>query len=88
MVQLTPRLAVGLGAMHQSESFASISNAVELPAFTRLDAAITYAISESVEAQFNIENLFDEEYWATAHNDNNITPGSPTAARVTLRTRF
>jgi catecholate siderophore receptor len=36
----------------------------------------------------NVENLFDEEYFGTAHNDNNITPGSPTAARVMLTTRF
>jgi catecholate siderophore receptor len=88
MVQLTPRLSIGVGATHQSESYTSISNAVELPAFTRVDAAITYALTDNVEAQLNVENLLDEEYWATAHNDNNITPGSPTAARFTLRARF
>jgi catecholate siderophore receptor len=59
-----------------------------LPEFTRVDAAVTYALTDSVEAQLNIENLFDEEYWATAHSDNNIMPASPTAARFTLRTRF
>jgi catecholate siderophore receptor len=88
MVRLTPRLSVGLGATHQSEMFASISNGVTLPEFTRVDAALTYAITETVEAQLNVENLLDEEYWGTAHSDNNITPGSPTAARVTLRARF
>lgn len=88
MVQITPRLGFGLGATHQSESFTSISNAVELPSFTRLDAAITYALTDTIEAQLNIENILDETYWATAHNDNNITPGSPTAARFTLRARF
>jgi len=88
MVQLTPRLSIGLGATHQSGSFASISNAVELPAYTRVDAAITFAVTPNVEAQLNIENLLDEAYWGTGHNDNNITPGSPTAARFTLRTRF
>jgi catecholate siderophore receptor len=68
--------------------FATISNAVTLPEFTRVDAALIYAVTDTVEAQLNVENLLDEEYWGTAHNDNNIMPGSPTAARLTLRARF
>ena len=88
MVHLTPRFSIGLGATHQTDSFASINNAVTLPAFTRVDAALIYAITDNVEAQLNVENLLDEEYWGTAHSDQNIMPGSPTAARVTLRARF
>lgn len=88
MVRFSPRWSAGLGVIHQSASFASISNAVTLPDFTRLDASIVFAINEEVEAQLNVENLLDEGYWATAHNDNNIMPGSPTAVRVTLRSRF
>jgi catecholate siderophore receptor len=88
MLHVTPRLSVGVGATHQSEMFASISNAVTLPAFTRLDAALIYSITDRVEAQLNVENLLDEEYWATSHGDNNIMPGSPSAARLTLRARF
>mgnify|MGYP002623380147 FL=1 len=87
-LHVTPRWGVGLGVTHQSEMYASISNAVTLPAFTRVDAALFYNVTDRVQAQLNIENILDEDYWATAHNDNNITPGSPTAARVTLRARF
>jgi len=86
--RFTPRFGAGVGVTHQTESFASISNAVTLPEFTRVDLAFFFAVTDQVEAQLNIENVFDEEYWGTAHNDNNITPGSPTAARFTLRTRF
>jgi catecholate siderophore receptor len=88
MVRFSPRWSAGLGVTHQSEMFASISNAVTLPEFTRVDAALYFALNDQTELQLNIENLFDEEYWSSAHNDNNITPGSPTAGRVTLRTRF
>jgi len=88
MWHATPRFSFGVGVTHQSETFASISNAVTLPEFTRVDAALIYAITDQVEAQLNLENVLDEEYWGTAHNDNNITPGSPTAARLTLRARF
>ncbi|MBI1251439.1 MAG: TonB-dependent siderophore receptor [Alphaproteobacteria bacterium] len=86
--QASERISLGLGIAYQGESFASISNAVTLPAFTRVDAAITFAITDSLDAQINVENLFDETYWPTAHNDNNITPGAPRLARLTLRARF
>lgn len=38
--------------------------------------------------QLNIENLFDTRYFAAAHNDFNITPGSPIAVRATLIANF
>jgi catecholate siderophore receptor len=68
--------------------FASISNAVILPAHTRVDAAVYYRISDDMKMQVNFENVLDETYWGTAHNDNNITPGAPRSVRVTLTSMF
>ncbi|MGQ0588545.1 MAG: TonB-dependent receptor [Sphingosinicella sp.] len=85
---LSPRFGFGLGLHHQSRSFASISNAVELPAYTRVDAAVFFRLAEGVEAQVNVQNVLDETYFPTAHNDNNITTGAPIGARGTLRVRF
>ena len=87
-VALTDRLDVALGVIHQGEQFASISNAVVLPSYTRVDAGVFYALNDRFDIQLNIENLTDETYWYSAHGDNNIAPGSPTAARLTLSTRF
>ena len=84
----TPRIGVGLGLHHQSRSFASISNAVVLPSYTRVDAALFFRVTEGMEAQLNVENLFDEGYFPTAHNDNNITTGAPRNVRGTVRFRF
>ena len=39
-------------------------------------------------ATFNVENLFNKDYFPTAHNDNNIAPGAPRTARLTLRADF
>ncbi|MEO0983384.1 MAG: TonB-dependent siderophore receptor [Pseudomonadota bacterium] len=85
---LSERFGVGLGVTYQSEQFASISNAVELPDFTRVDAAIYYQLTDAVELQVNVENLFDADFFPSAHNDNNITPAEPLNARFTLTTRF
>ena len=59
-----------------------------LPGYARVDAAVFYELSDGIEAQVNVENLFGDDYFATAHNDNNIAPGAPTTARATLRFSF
>ena len=87
-VSLTSRLDVALGLIHQDEQFASISNAVTLPSYTRVDAALFYNLNDRFDIQLNLENLGDEDYWFTAHNDNNITPGSPLVGRLTLTAQF
>lgn len=85
---LSPRFGIGVGLHHQSRSFASISNAVVLPAHTRVDAALFFRVAEGIEAQLNVQNVFDASYFPTAHNDNNITTGAPINARGTLRFQF
>jgi catecholate siderophore receptor len=41
-----------------------------------------------LRAQLNVENLLDRAYFASAHSNTNITPGSPRALRLGLTTRF
>ena len=85
---VTEQLGLGLGILARSKSFASISNAVTLPGYARVDAAIFYQLTDGIEAQLNVENLFGRDYFPTAHNDNNIAPGAPTTARATVRFSF
>ena len=85
---VTSRLGLGLGLAHQSRQFTSISNTTFLPAYTRIDAALFYAVSDRLELQVNIENLTDTRYFPTAHNDNNISTGSPINGRFTLAAKF
>ncbi|HEU4523317.1 MAG TPA: TonB-dependent receptor, partial [Thermoanaerobaculia bacterium] len=82
------RLGIGAGAIHQTESFASTDNSVVLPGFTRLDAAVFFDVTDRVQAQLNVENLTGIDYYAYAHNNNNITPGSPRSVRLSWSTRF
>ncbi len=84
----TDRLGVAIGAMRQSEQFATISNAVRLPGFTRIDAALFYKVSDTVQLQFNVENLANTDYFPSAHTDNNISTGAPLNARLGAKIRF
>ncbi|MEY4473673.1 MAG: hypothetical protein RL671_1977 [Pseudomonadota bacterium] len=84
----TDRLGVAIGAVRQSEQFATISNAVRLPGFTRIDAALFYKVSDTVQLQFNVENLANTDYFPSAHTDNNISTGAPLNARLGAKIRF
>lgn len=86
--QVLPRWRVGAGVIHQSDRFASLSNAVTLPDFTRVDAAVYFTLSDAIDLQVNVENLTNALYFPTAHNDNNITPGAPRHVRAALSARF
>jgi catecholate siderophore receptor len=86
--QLASRLGLGLGLIHQTDMYATIDNAVTLPKFTRVDGAIFFRLGTQLRAQMNLENLFNEKYYPLAHNNNNITPGSPRAVRLSLTTGF
>ena len=78
----------GLGAIYRDAIFASIDNAVTLPSFVRFDAAVFWRVNDRFRAQLNVENVLDRGYYASAHSNNNITPGSPRAFRLSLTTAF
>ena len=85
------RFGVGLGVVHQSSQYAAIRTAATttlVPAFTRLDAALFAKLGERIDVQLNVENLLDTAYFASAHNNDNITPGAPINARLTVRLAF
>ena len=84
----TRTLGAGLGLIYRGAMFTSTSNAVTLPAATRVDAALFYTVSANYKLQLNVENLADKKYYAYANGDNNITPGSPRALRVSLHAKF
>lgn len=79
----------GLGIIYQDESFTSFNNTVTLPSFYRFDGAIYYAFpGRRVAMQFNVENIFNKRYYPTVDGDNNISPGAPRNARLTVSLAF
>ncbi len=84
----SPMWGAGLGVIYQGEMYAAIDNAVELPDFTRVDAAAFFTLNKNLHAQLNVVNLFDEKHYTTAHNNNNLSPGTTRGAFVTLIANF
>ncbi|MCZ8018189.1 TonB-dependent siderophore receptor [Novosphingobium sp.] len=85
---VTDRLGIALGAVKQSDQFATISNAVRMPGYTRIDAALFYKVSDAIQLQVNVENLTDTDYFPSAHTDHNISLGAPLNARLGLKIKL
>jgi len=76
-----------IGVVSRSEMYAvspTASQSTILAGYTRLDAAVYAKINKQARVQVNLENLTNKEYALYAHNNNNITPGSPITGRATL----
>jgi len=85
---LNDRYGVALGFVSRSRMFAQDDNTVKLPGYGRVDAAAFFNASKNLQLQLNIENLLNRDYYVNAHNNNNITPGSPIAARLSATYKF
>lgn len=83
-----PAFGAALGLIARSKSYATISNAVELPSYARVDAALFYRLRNGLEAQINFENLLGAHYFPTANADNNLAPGAPRTVKATVGYKF
>jgi len=87
-VELDRTFAAGLGVLYRGPVYTSTDNTVQLPGFTRVDAALFANLDPAWRVQLNVENVFDTRYYASAHSNNNILPGSPRAVRLGVTARF
>ncbi|MEO0816235.1 MAG: TonB-dependent receptor [Pseudomonadota bacterium] len=93
--QVTDKFGFGLGATYQDDSFITdldigddASTHPTLPAYTRVDAAAYYDVSDRLRVQLNIENLTDETYFPDSHSTHQATVGAPLNATLSVRGRF
>ncbi len=84
----TPTLGAGLGVINRSNMFTTADNTVNLPGYTRLDGALYAKIDKNLRFQMNIENVLNRHYFSSASSNNNITPGSPIAIRISIISNF
>ena len=87
--QVSPKLGWAFGVMHQGES-AIKDNAPDLllPSYTRIDAAVYYAISDDFKLQLNAENLADELYFPHSHSTHQVTVGEGRNVSLSLSKTF
>ena len=86
--EVTDSLGFGLGLTHQDESFIDNGNNAVLPAYTRIDAAAYYDISDNFRLQVNVENLTDTLYFPNSHATHQASVGAPLNARFAITGSF
>ena len=100
---LTPRHSANLWISHRfgngfglaggvvlvGDQYASASNVVKLPGYTRFDASAFYE-TKSYDLRLTLNNLLDKEYYISAHGGADLynTPGAPRSALLSLRLKF
>ena len=67
-------LSLGAGANYMSETFTNSANTYALPAYTVADVAIGYRVGR-VGLRLNINNVFNEKYFANAIYTSQFSPG-------------
>lgn len=80
-----------IGVISRSDMYAltpTATSSTVLPGYTRVDAAVYGKLDKNLRLQLNLENLTNKEYALSAHNNNNIVPGSPLTARATMIYNF
>ncbi len=78
----------GGGVFVLGDWFASNDNLVRIDGYARLDAMAGYRFGQHYEVQLNLRNLLDEDYYESAHANNNIMPAAGRNGLVTVRYRF
>lgn len=77
------------GVLYVGERSGEFGNtAFNLPSYTTARLAAQYEISEQIEFSVEINNIFDESYYANSYGPTWVMPGAPRNFRLATRFRF
>lgn len=81
---------VNARVIHTGSQFVNEANTLEIPSWTRLDLGARYTTEVHdypVTFRANIENLTDNDYWASGHGGY-LTMGDPLTAKLSVTANF
>jgi catecholate siderophore receptor len=88
-------LSLGGGAYYVSKTFGGNqggagggANGVYLPSYWRYDAFASYAVSDKVDLQINVQNLTDERYFTKTNGTHYALPAPGRQAILTLNVKY
>ena len=84
---MTQQWQIGAGAFYTGDAWADLPNSALIPAYWRFDAMAAYKITPKSTIQFNIYNITNEYYAASAYS-NWYVPGPSRYAALTYRTSW
>lgn len=82
------RLQTRAGLRYVGKRYSDNANRFRVPAYTVVDASLSYAVTDNVALDLRLYNLFDKDYAITAYNNEQWVLGRPRSVDVSLRARF
>lgn len=86
--KITDALTVGGGASYMSDRFADATNRISIPSYWRYDAVVTYAFSDNLDVQLNLNNLSDERYVTNPYTAHMAQIAAGRSALLTFNVRY
>jgi catecholate siderophore receptor len=93
--QASERLNYGIGLTYQDESIILQKTGKRksepqpfMPDYTRIDASVSYTMSDDTTVRVIIENLADEDYYPHSHSTHQVSVGDPMNAKISLSRSF
>ncbi|MFB6279179.1 MAG: TonB-dependent siderophore receptor [Salinibacter sp.] len=80
-------LGIGAGVYYRGDRAGNLENNFTLPAYTRLDATVSYQY-QRYELQLNVENVLDTRYYRNGNRRDRFTPGAPRTATISVKAQF
>ncbi len=87
-VSVNPKLGWAVGVMHQGDSLIKDGGTQMLPAYTRVDAALYYMLSDDFRLQLNMENFTDKLYFPHSHSTHQVSVGRERNVRLSVTRSF
>ncbi|KQV62238.1 MULTISPECIES: TonB-dependent siderophore receptor [unclassified Caulobacter] len=93
--RVTRKISLGGGAYYVSKSFGGNqggagggANKIYAPSYTRFDAFASWAVSDKVDLQLNVQNLTDERYIARTNGVHHADPAPGRQAILTFNVKY
>ncbi|WP_419253611.1 TonB-dependent receptor [Caulobacter sp. ErkDOM-YI] len=93
--RVTRKIALGGGAYYVSDSFGGNQggagggvNKVYAPAYTRYDAFASWAVSDKIDLQLNVQNLTDQRFILRTNGVHHADPAPARQAMLTVNVKY
>lgn len=82
------KLTLGGGATYVDERLGETATRFKLPSYTLVRLLATYEVTDALSVTFNVNNLFDETYYASSYAQLWVAPGAPRTYKASATYRF
>lgn len=82
------RLRTNANVRYVGKTWSNNANTFRVPAYTVIDAGVSYAMTDNLALNFRVFNVFDKDYATTTYNDEQWILGRPRSVDFSVSAKF